>query len=237
MHRWLILCHFGPFGGDWVMRCGQLLDCRSDCVLHLYCWLLFSDLGNDVFELWCWQILGVFSNSLFELFYWNFSSIHGDNLMHGMYCRIILLNDGTFGCYRCLRSWILFCCVSFFVHELRDWLFSSNDECNILFSMYRRSLLCNDRSLRSYWRMRSWKVLGHRCIRLLELLRRHLLSFIVIIVMLELLSRSVLRCYRDKCMHSVYSGVILRHHWPHSSHRGLRCGHVLSCFRDSVHEL
>jgi len=157
--------------------------------------------------------------------------------MYGMYCRIILLNNGTFGCYRCLCSWILFCCVSFVVHELRDWLFSGFDECNILFSMYRRSLLCNNRSICSYRCMRSWQVLGRCCIRLLELLRQHLLSFIVIIVMLELLSGNILRCYRIKCMHSVYSGVILRYHWPHSSHRGLRYGHVLSCFRDSVHEL
>jgi len=103
--------------------------------------------------------------------------------------------------------------------------------------MYHRSLLRNDRSVSSYWRMCSWQVLGRRCIRLLELLRRHLLSFIVIIVMLELLSRSILRCYRDKCMHSVYSGVILRHNWPHSSYRGLYHGHVLGRFRDCVYKL
>jgi len=98
---------------------------RIYCMYYVHCWVvLLNDgtIGCD-WSMRRWLVFGIFSDSLFELLHWYISSIHGDNFMHGMYCRIILRNDGTFGCNRRLRSWILFCCVSFFVHELRDWLF------------------------------------------------------------------------------------------------------------------
>jgi len=125
----LELCSRHFFGVVIIVRLFDLFNghfCfhrRIYCMQRMHCRVVLLDdgtIGGD-WSMCCWFLFGVFSDSLLELFHWLFPSVHGVNFMFGMYYRLVLLYDGTFGCYRCLRSRI----VQFFIfvglHLLRCW--------------------------------------------------------------------------------------------------------------------
>ena len=110
--------------------------------------------------------------------------------MHG---GVILYHDRSLSGIGCLRCRNIFGGVGVIVHELLDWFFSGFDEFNCMFRVHRWILLCDNGSVDSDWRMRSWNVLGHLCNSLLELLCRHLLSFSIFNIMLGMFSGFILR--------------------------------------------
>jgi len=103
------------------------------------------------------------------------------------------------------------------VHKLLGGLLPRLDRLDSVYVMHGGLLLRYYRPFSRDWCMLGWLILGHVCISVCELRGRHLLSYILVVIVHELRGGKLPVDLRLDCMHGVYCGVLLRDDWTYCS--------------------